>query len=95
MKFFSGESGSERAKATEIPPLRPPQVSRGIKLRGWEKISIGNDIEVNRAINIIGIEKITANKIGFVNDIPINSNPIIKNKTEFRTSSISDQNLKR
>ena len=44
MKFFSGESGSERAKATEIPPLRPPQVSRGIKLRGWEKISIGNDI---------------------------------------------------
>ena len=89
------EEGSDSAKATEIPPFSPPHVMIGITplVNPRKGLSINTgaataDRRANRA-NAIDRTPVTINDVSKA--MTKTSNPIIRNRTAFKISSISFQ----
>ena len=91
--------GRERARATDIPPRNPPHVSMGIARLvnsfKFERNVIGIATDKNLAASAIGIAAAIAIPIDSLKVIVNTCKPIKRNRIEFHTSSVRDQNLKR
>ena len=89
--------GSDRARATEMPPRRPPHVSTGmaplVKVRLSPSTVSGVATLMKRAAITTGTAAAMTSAICPVIARAMTSKPMIRNSTAFRISSISDQNL--
>ena len=92
---FHSFSGSDKAKATEIPPFSPPQVIIGTAPCEKSRKGLSSIIGMRTEENLANKHKIIANIhtiITFIEKTIDNTlKPISKNKTAFNISSISCQ----